>query len=117
MSYYMPGQGLGYTFHVDVFGTKQTIGIPLEQMTKDAVNEAWPVMKQHVYAELPALLDTAVVHLRPQVRVELNRVNRLADEKLDEATRRAAIGLGILLVGGATLATLVLVWPTLTKRA
>jgi hypothetical protein len=120
-----PQQAFGYSFKIDLPGVgSQRVNIPLEQMARDmaaiATNEAWPILRDQLYAELPNLMARATAEVQPKLRFEIDRAtrnaDRMADEKLDEATRRAAIGLGILVFAGAVAGTVAILWPTLTKK-
>lgn len=98
--------GLGYVMEVDIPGLgKQNIDIPLEKAAQDAgkiagqaaVETAWPLLQQKLYAELPKVVDQALDRAQPRIRKETDRA-------IDAASSRAALigtGLAIVIVGTA----------------
>jgi hypothetical protein len=58
-----PVEGLGYTLIIGTPVGDQSITIPIEQLANDvanmAINAAWPLAQQKLYAEIPTIAEAA----------------------------------------------------------
>jgi hypothetical protein len=78
--------GISYPITLPVVG-KQNIDVPVDRMSQDAINAAWPVLKARLDKELPGIIaksaPAAMTQLRSQLMVAV-------------AIHLAAIGLAAL---------------------
>lgn len=66
----MQGLGINYPITLPVVG-KQNIDIPVDRMSQDAINAAWPVLKARMEQELPKIIAKAAPQAMGEVRTQL----------------------------------------------
>ena len=127
MSYkvvHRPVEGLGYTITIGTPVGNQKITIPFEEMMNDvanmAINAAWPVAQQKLYAEIPTIAEAAMNAAKPYFRAEIDRAAELIDERtgtiegkvtgvMGQATKTAYILVGILAATGIGVAAFTII--------
>jgi len=107
MSYTMqrPLQGLGYDLIIGTPLGDQKITLPLEQMTKDltktAIDAAWPDVQNKINGMMPGLLATAeqqaVTVILPKVMPKVEaEVNKVVNNTVTSLTPAAVGAVGLL---------------------
>lgn len=64
------GLGISYPIKLPVVGT-QNIDVPVDKMSQDAINAAWPVLKARLDAELPGIIKKAAPAAMGQVKTQV----------------------------------------------
>jgi hypothetical protein len=110
-----PVEGLGYTLVIGTPVGDQRITIPIEQLANDvanmAINAAWPLAQQKLYAEIPTIAKAAMDAAKPYFRQEIDRAAGIIDTKtgqiegkvgdvVKQTTRTAYILVGVLVAAG-----------------
>lgn len=57
--------GISYPIKLPIVGV-QNIDVPVDKMSQDAINAAWPVLKARLDKELPGLINKAAPQLQKQ---------------------------------------------------
>ncbi len=88
------------------FGPQKFV-VPVEEVAakagKAAVEAAWPAVQQHVYAEIPTVVDRSLEAAQPKLRAEVDR-----------AVNRVTLHAGLIAVG---LSAVVLMTGSWVRRA
>ena len=108
---YAPVNGLGYVLVIGTPIGDQRITIPIEQAMNDianmAIQAAWPIAQQKLYAEIPAIAEAAMNAAKPYFRQEIDRAAGIIDTKtgtiegkvtsvMSQATKTAYILVGVI---------------------
>jgi hypothetical protein len=81
----------------------QNFSIPVEEMAatagKSAVEAAWPAVQEHIYEEIPIIVDRSLNAAQPRMRSEVDR-----------AVNRVTLHGGIIAIGLASVVVLTGAW-------
>jgi len=111
-----PQQALSTALQLPYFGVRQHLrshGIgdivddQIQDLSARVVDNAWPVARDRIISDIPALVETAAYHLKP-------RLKEAAVEVAQDLSVQQAIGAAkqqaLLVAAGACLGTAVLTW-------